>query len=166
MADQPEGGSRRPSNESWPAPGDTQRMPPTAGEQPARPAPAAGEQPARPAPAAGFPVQQPYPVQPVVPYVGMPPPVGFGLRPQLEYSAVIALVLALLAWVACPVLAAIAALMIAGGAKAKIDLAGGALTGRGFVSAARWLAWIHLGLMLAGVIWLLVGFDLFGVPVR
>ena len=83
MADQPEGGSRRPSNESWPAPGDTQRMPPTAGDRPARPAPAAREHPARPAPAAGCPFQRPYPVQPAVPSAGGRPPVGFGLRPRL-----------------------------------------------------------------------------------
>ena len=162
MAQRPEAGEpwdgpsrleRRPEGEAWPAPGETGELhprddgPPTARIEPPL---------ERPAPYA-YP-----PAVPAVPVMPLPTPAGFGFRPQTEPSAVLALVLAILAWIACPVLAAIAALMIAGGAKAKIDIAAGALTGAGLVSAARWLAWIHLGLMVLGIFLLIFRFPLFG----
>jgi hypothetical protein len=159
MAEGPQGDRPRPARpeEAWPAPGDTERLPPPVDEagQPAVVRPAA------PGPAAvGHPRPQALP--PAAPITPLPAPPGFGFRPQTEPSALLALVLAGLAWIACPILAAIAALMIAGGAKAKIDVSGGALTGLGLVTAARWLAWIHLFLVTLGTIAAIIGFDTFG----
>jgi hypothetical protein len=161
MAERPEGAFRRPqpeelaarperAEESWPAPGDTQRIAPPPAEPPRQPSAR------RPLP--------PLPPLPQVPQLPVMPlaPAGFGFRPQTEPSAILALVVAVLAWVACPILAAIAALMIAGGAKAKIDVAGGALTGLGLVSAARWIAWIHLCIVPIGFVLVLIGYDVFG----
>jgi hypothetical protein len=154
MAERPEGsfrptggqpGRERPPNEAWPAPGDTQRIP--------LPVDEAG----RPA------AVRPYPPLPALPpMTPLPAPPGFGFRPQTEPSAILAVVLAVLAWVACPILAAIAALMIAGGAKAKIDMSGGAFTGLGLVTAARWIAWIHLFLVPLGTIALIIRVNVFG----
>ena len=136
------------------APGDTQRIPPPVDEpgRPLAPRPVPG-----PAP---VPYQQLPPLPPMTPQP-MPAPAGFGFRPQTEPSAVLALVLAIAAWLLCPIFAAIAALMIAGGAKAKIDVAGGALTGLGLVSAARWIAWIHIFMVSLGTLALIIGFNIF-----
>ncbi len=162
MAQRPEAGepwdgpSRlepRPEGEAWPAPGETGELHPRDNGPPT----------ARIDPPMERPAPYPYPPAiPAVPMMPLPAPAGFGFRPQTEPSAILALVLAIVAWVACPVLAAVAALMIAGGAKAKIDVAGGALTGVGLVSAARWLAWIHLGLMVLGALLLIFNGPLFG----
>jgi hypothetical protein len=161
MAERPESAFRRPqpeelasradrAEESWPAPGDTQRIAPP--NEPGRQPPPAQ----RPLPP--LPPLPPVPQLPVMPLA----PAGFGFRPQTEPSAILALVVAVLAWFACPILAAIAALMIAGGAKAKIDVSGGALTGLGLVSAARWIAWIHLCIVPIGIVLVLIGYNVFG----
>jgi hypothetical protein len=157
MAERPEGsfrptgsqpGREGPAEEAWPAPGDTQRIPPPA------------DPPGRSAGASPYP---PLPALPALPPpTPLPAPAGFGFRPQTEPSAILALVLAILAWAACPILAAIAALMIAGGAKAKIDVSGGALTGLSLVTAARWIAWIHIFLVTLGTIAVVFRLDLFG----
>jgi hypothetical protein len=164
MAERPEGGFRRPDpqadpqagrgqgpDEAWPAPGDTQRL---------------GPPPDEAGPAAARPASPPLPALPALPALPpmtpLPGPTEFGFRPQTEPSAVLALVLAITAWVACPILAAIAALMIAGGAKAKIEVSGGAFTGLGLVTAARWIAWIHIFLVSLGTIALIVGVNVFG----
>lgn len=60
--------------------------------------------------------------------------------------------LAILSFVVCPVIPAIAALVVASTAKRNIEASGGALEGDGLVTAARVLAWIHLGLVLIGLI--------------
>jgi hypothetical protein len=156
MAEQQPGDDRR--SESWPAGEDTEQIPSTAPPaQPQLPPLPRLEQPARAEP-----------VLPPVPYVPItqPVPTGFGFRPQVESSAILALVVAIAAWVVCPVLAAIAALMIAGGAKAKIDASGGALTGLGMVTAARWIAWLHLGILVLGILGLVFGVTLFGEVVQ
>jgi hypothetical protein len=148
------------SAESWPAPDNTVEL-----EHPVEPAPAPRAAPrvvqrpaARPAPAAT-----------VAPPAVYTPPViarpGFDerpWRPQTDPSAILALSLAILAWLACPVFAAIAALMIAGGSKAKIEVSGGQYTGLGLVTATRWVAWIHIGLMSIGTLLLIAGVPLFG----
>jgi hypothetical protein len=164
MAERPEGsfrptggqpGRQGPPNEAWPAPGDTQRIPPPVDEA-GRPAVV---RPVAPGQAAAG----PYPPLPALPSLTpLPAPPGFGFRPQTEPSAILAVVLAVLAWLACPILAAIAALLIAGGAKAKIDMSGGAFTGLGLVTAARWIAWIHLFLVPLGTIALIIRVNVFG----
>ncbi|HKE98876.1 MAG TPA: hypothetical protein VKG45_08100 [Actinomycetes bacterium] len=160
MAEQQPGDDRR--SESWPAGEDTEQV------VPARPpaqqlTPPGGYQERGPA-LPPLPSLRPA-AAPSVPY-GQPVPPGFGFRPQLESSAVVALVVAISAWLVCPVLAAIAALAIAGGAKAKIDAAGGALTGLGLVTAARWVAWVHLCILPLGLLGLIFGITLFGSTVR
>ena len=175
MAERPDGSFRRPqpeelaarpgdagrAEESWPAPGDTQRITPPAepGRQPPVPPPVQPPgQPQAQRPLPPLPPLPPVPQMPVMPLA----PAGFGFRPQTEPSAILAVVVAVVAWLACPILAAIAALMIAGGAKAKIDVSGGALTGLGLVSAARWIAWIHLCIVPIGIVLVAIGFNVFG----
>jgi hypothetical protein len=155
MADQQPDDDRR--SESWPAGEDTEQLQP-APERAQRLAPRTPYD--RPAP--GQPALPPVPYMPVT----QPVPAGFGFRPQTESSAVVALVLAITAWLACPVFAAVAALLVAGGAKAKIDASGGALTGLGMVTAARWISWLHLGILVLGILGLIFGVTLFGEVVQ
>ncbi len=66
--------------------------------------------------------------------------------PQTEGTAVAALVASIVAWVFCPLIPAIVALVLAPGAKRKIEQSNGRLTGLGLVTAARWIAWINVAL--------------------
>jgi Domain of unknown function (DUF4190) len=77
---------------------------------------------------------------------GTPQPYGYG-APQTEGLAVGALVLSIVSWVICPLIPAIVALVLASQAKAKIEASGGRLTGLGLCTAARIIAWIHIGLI-------------------
>ncbi|HEX2737829.1 MAG TPA: DUF4190 domain-containing protein [Acidimicrobiia bacterium] len=77
---------------------------------------------------------------------GTPQPYGYG-APQTEGLAVGALVLSIVSWVICPLIPAIVALVLASQAKAKIEASGGRLTGLGLCTAARIIAWIHIGLV-------------------
>lgn len=83
---------------------------------------------------------------------GYPPYGGYGPARQTESKAVVALVLAIASWVACPFIPAIAALIVAADADRRIAESGGRLDGAGQVRAARIVAWIHLGLVTAGVL--------------
>jgi len=74
------------------------------------------------------------------------------MPPQTEGSAVAALVCSIVSFVLCPVIPAIAALVIAPGARRKIDASNGRLTGLGLLTAAKWVSWINI------VLW--VGFTL------
>ena len=82
---------------------------------------------------------------------GYPTGYGYG-APQTEGSAVWALVLAIGAWVVCPVVPAIIALALAGGAERAIAASGGTRTGDGLVKAARIISWIHLGFVALVVV--------------
>jgi hypothetical protein len=69
--------------------------------------------------------------------------------------AVGALICAIGAYVVCPVVLAVVALVLAQNARNHIDAAGGRLTGTGLVTAARVIAWLHLALfalLMIGVI--------------
>jgi hypothetical protein len=90
-----------------------------------------------------YPPQQPYGTSPY-PY----PPAA----PRTSNSAVAALVLAIASFVACPVIAAIIALVLAASASHEIHESGGWITGEGLVTAAKVIAWIHLALFVVFVL--------------
>lgn len=64
--------------------------------------------------------------------------------PQTSSDAVISFVLALLAWVACPVVLAIIALVFASKARNAINASGGWVNGDGLVTAAKVIAWVNI----------------------
>jgi hypothetical protein len=57
---------------------------------------------------------------------------------------VVAVVCSVLSWIALPVILAIVALVLAASADREIAASGGAKSGSGLVTAARWIAWINL----------------------
>ena len=85
------------------------------------------------------------------------PPYGY-YAPQTEGKAIGALVAAIIAFVFCPLIPAIVALVLAGQAEQSIRASGGRLTGDGLVTAARWISWIHLGLCALGLLLFLAFF--------
>jgi hypothetical protein len=72
--------------------------------------------------------------------------------PKTEGTAIVALVLSIVSWVFCPLIAAIVALALAHAAGNKIDASGGRLTGNGLVTAAKIIAWIHLVLITLAMV--------------
>jgi hypothetical protein len=80
-------------------------------------------------------------------------PAGYGYAPpQTDSKAVIALVLSICAWVLCPLIPAVIALVLAGQSKRDIAASGGRLTGEGMNTAARIISWLNIGLVLAGIV--------------
>lgn len=77
---------------------------------------------------------------------GAAPAPSFGSPPPTAGKATATLVLAIVSFVACPVLPAIAALVVGAKADREIREAGGRLGGEGLVKAGRILAIVHLGL--------------------
>jgi hypothetical protein len=104
------------------------------------------------------PPEQPPPPPPQPPAPGGPPPgwepppagtPGYGYSaPQTDGTAVAALACAIGAFIVCPVIPAIVALVLAHGSQQKINASGGRLTGDGLNTAARIVSWIHLGLVV------------------
>ena len=88
-------------------------------------------------PPPGYPPYQPYP--------------HYGPPRQTEGLAIAALILAIASFVACPVIPAVVALILAAGAKRNIELSGGAKEGLGMVTAARVIAWINVGLAVVAI---------------
>ena len=85
-----------------------------------------------------------------------PAPQSWGAAPlaataTTEGTAVVGLVCAILSWLALPVVLAIVALVLARSAERSIEASAGAKTGRGLVTATRWIAWLHL-LLVAMII--------------
>ena len=102
-------------------------------------------------PAAGYaPPQGGYPP----PQAGYPAYPGYAAPPaaQTSTNAVVALVLAMAAWVVCPIVAAVVALIFAHQGDKEIAASGGRVSGQGLVTAAKWVAWVNIGLMLAGIV--------------
>lgn len=79
----------------------------------------------------------------------MPTPPPYGPVPQTSNSAIISLVLAIVAWVICPIIPAIIALVFANKADREIAASNGWVTGGGLVTAAKIVAWINIGLYAA-----------------
>jgi hypothetical protein len=66
--------------------------------------------------------------------------------PRTDGTAIAALVLSIVSFAFCPLIAAVVALVLAHVAGNKIDASGGRLTGTGIVRAAQIISWIHIGL--------------------
>lgn len=131
----------------------------------------ASDPPPPPPPPGWQPPQQEAPPPPppygAAPYGAQPQYGGAGygyqpyLPPQTEGSAVAALVCSIVSFVICPVIPAIAALVIAPGARRKIDASNGRLTGLGLLTAAKWVSWINIvlwiGFALLFVVLIVIG---------
>lgn len=128
-------------------------------DDPGRPPDQGWQSPAPPPPP---PTSGPYGQSP--PYGGAAPPYGtpapaygspYGYTayapPQTEGTAIGALIAAIGSWVICPI-SGIVALVLASQAKRKIAESGGRLTGEGLVTASKWIAWINIGLWVAGIL--------------
>lgn len=74
--------------------------------------------------------------------------------------AVIGLVLAIVSWLVCPIIAAIAALILAHSSAKEISASNGEITGAGLNTATRIISWINIGvsILVSLVIAALVGF--------
>lgn len=93
--------------------------------------------------------------------VATPPPITPASEAiPTSTRAVIGLVLAILSWLACPIIAAIAALILARSSAREIAASNGRISGAGLNTATRIIAWINIGIsLLSGlVIAALVGF--------
>ena len=80
--------------------------------------------------------------------------------PKSSTYAVVSLVLAIGSFVLCPVILAIAALVVASSADREIKASNGWITGDGMVKAAKIIAWINIAIVLVGIIGFIL---LFGV---
>lgn len=70
---------------------------------------------------------------------------GYPQPRETDQSAIWALVLSIVAWVFCPIIPAVIALVLAGNADRSIAESQGAKEGAGLVKAARIISWINIG---------------------
>jgi hypothetical protein len=114
------------------------------------------------------PQQPPPPPPPGGPPPGWTPPPpgtpGYQSAPQTEGTAIAALCCAIAAFIVCPVIPAIVALVLAHNSQQKINASGGRLTGDGLNTAARIVSWVHLGLFAVVIVIIIIvaiagGFD-------
>lgn len=89
---------------------------------------------------------------------GQAPAYGYGApAPKTDTKAIVALVLAVLAWTpTVPFIGAIAALFVARSSRRDIDASGGALTGRSLCTWAVVLSWVHLAFIAVVVLFFLL----------
>lgn len=83
-----------------------------------------------------------------------PPPAAQGAYsapPRTDGTAIAALIVSIVSWVACPIIAAVVALALAHAAGNKIDASAGRLSGHGLVRAAQIIAWVQIGLITFGM---------------
>jgi hypothetical protein len=125
-----------PSPQQWPPPPQSPMTQPPAGQWPPPPP---GTPPGGPPPAPGYPY-------------GYQPPQAYGYGQQTEGMAVGALISAIAAFVVCPVIPAIVALILAANARKKIVQSGGRLGGDGLVTAATIIAWVNIALGVIGIV--------------
>jgi hypothetical protein len=83
---------------------------------------------------------------------GYAPPSAYGYGQKTEGQAIAALILSIVSFTVCPLLPAIAALILAANAKSKIAASGGWLGGEGLVRAATVIAWINVGLSALAIV--------------
>ena len=126
----------------------------------AAPPPAAGAAPAAPpAPGAqGYPQAQAYPQAQPQGYPGAQP-YGYAAPASAptNSNATIALVCAIVAWVICPFIPAIAAVILGRKAQNEIASSGGTQGGEGLAKAAVIIGWVNIGFsVFFGAIWLLI----------
>ncbi len=84
-------------------------------------------------------------------YAATPPGYAPATAPTSS-NAVIALILAVVSWAVCPLIAAVVALVFASTAAKEIAASGGRMQGEGLVTAARIVSWINIGVVVAGII--------------
>lgn len=72
--------------------------------------------------------------------------------PRTSTNAVVGLVLAIISWVMCPIIAAVVALILARSSSKEIAASGGAVTGAGLNTATRIIAWLNIALSIIGII--------------
>jgi hypothetical protein len=93
---------------------------------------------------------------PNYPPPGYPPAgyqaVGYGQAPQTDSKAVVGLILAISAWVICPFVTAIIALVLAGQSNRAIEASGGRLEGRSLNTATKVIAWLNIVLGVIAII--------------
>ncbi len=81
------------------------------------------------------------------------PAVPQAAGPITSTNAVIGLVLAIVSWIVCPIIAAIVALVLARSSSKEIEASGGRVGGAGLNTATRIIAWINIGVsIVAGVV--------------
>ncbi len=145
-----------------PTPGN---VPPTGGGWPAPGLPGSPYGAPGPPPPSGPPSSPPYQgYTPPPPGYG-PPPSAYGTYPSYGYgaaprrtdgTAITALILAIVSFVVCPVIPAVIALAMIPSSRRTIMASGGTVEGLGLLTAAKVIAWIHLGLVLVGVAFFVV----------
>ncbi len=105
--------------------------------------------------AAGSAADQPaatpqWPSQPgAEPAFAAPATPAYGPFPKTSNNAIAALILSIVAWVVCPIIPAIIALVLASKADKEIVASNGWVTGAGLVTASKIVAWINIGLYAA-----------------
>ena len=88
---------------------------------------------------------------PAAPAATAPAPAGApGATPPTSTNAIVGLVLAILSWVLCPLIAAIVALVLARSSDKEIKASGGTLGGAGLNTATRIIAWINIAASIIG----------------
>jgi len=129
-----------------------QAAPPPAGAAPTAPA-APGYPQAQAYPQAqGYPQAQPQAYPGAQPY-GYAAPASA----PTNSNATIALVCAIVAWVICPFIPAIAAVILGRKAQNEIASSGGTQSGEGLAKAAVIIGWVNIGFsVFFGAIWLLI----------
>lgn len=102
-------------------------------------------------PAPGYPAPA---YSPAAGYPGYPPAPGtaYPPAPSTSTKAVIALVLAIVSWVACPIIPAIVALVLARQSDREIAASRGWVGGSGLNTASRIVSWLNIGLYGALII--------------
>ena len=97
---------------------------------------------------------------PPQPYGAQPYGPGYAGPQQTSTQAIIVLCLAIGSFVVFPLIPAIVALALASGAREEIEASGGRLGGEGMVTAGKVVAWINIGLCIAGVLAVVAAFGL------
>jgi len=182
MSDQPPPADEAPARPE-PTPEATSPMPPAPApapppaesSSPAAPDPTGGAStPAATPPPPGYappPTWPPqgaatYPQPPAYAPPGAYAPAGYAYAqttPTTSTMAIVGLVLAIISWLACPVVPAIIALVLAEKSRQEIAASHGAIGGEGLNTTTRIVSWINIGLFAAIIIGLGLVFLVFSV---